>query len=232
MAMGYSKTLRSWLDIDQLRKYLVFWDDISEEQLGAFSEKLTTATKESDLQYFFEDNPIMLIQYLGGGQGRWVIPQKALGSEYVTDFLIADKDSLGFHWQAVELEHPFKKAYKKNGDPTHEMTHAIQQIRNWRSWLQDNLNYAQRNIKENGLGLTEITPDLPGLIIIGRRNEESQMHRIKRRNLGKDSNIKIHTYDWLYDRAKERVEALKKVGDGSLEALCREGYFDFVNKNK
>jgi hypothetical protein len=231
MAMGFSQGLTGWLDTDPLKDYFVFWDEIGMVELKVFSEKLQTAKKESDFQHFFEAYPIFLIQFLGGGQGRWVIPQKALRAEYVTDFLIADKDSLGFHWKVIELKHPSKKAYKNNGNPTSEMTDALEKIRNWRSWLEDNLNYAQRKKESNGLGLTEITPDLPGLIIIGRRNEESEKHRIKRRNLGKESNIEIHTYDWLFDRAEERVEALNKLGDGSLEAYDKAGFFEYTNKN-
>ena len=229
--MGYSETLGSMSAAAPLKEYFVYWDDINENQLKAFSEKLNTAKKEQDFQSFFEENLIFLIQFLGGGQGRWVIPQQSFGSEYVTDFLIADRDSLGFNWIAVELESPNKKSYTKNGRPTCELTHAMQQIRDWREWLQENLNYAKKEKEENGLGLVEITPDLPGLIIIGRRDEESQKYRIKRRNLGKESNIEIHTYDWLYDRAKERLEALKRYGDGSLSALEKGGYFDYVNKN-
>lgn len=224
MAMGFfQEPITKWLDTDPLREFFVFWDDIGLSDLRAFARILKTAEKEPDLQYFFEAYPIMLIQFLGGGQGRWVIPKKALGSQYETDFLLADRDSLGFHWTAVELEHPNNKAYKSNGDPTWEMTHAMQQIRNWRTWLRDNLDYAQRSIERNGLGLSEINPDLPGLIIIGRRNEESEKHRLKRRDLGKESNIKIHTYDWLYDRAKERVEVLYKF------RIDGEGLFAIIN---
>jgi len=113
----------------------------------------------------------------------------------------------------VELESPFKKAFKENGDPTHELTHAMQQIRNWRAWLRDNIDYASRSKERNGLALTEITPDLPGLILIGRRNDQSDHHRLKRRDLGKEANILIHSYDWVLERAYTRASQLRQVSE-------------------
>jgi hypothetical protein len=45
-----------------------------------------------------EEHPVLLVRALGGGQGRWVIPQKALGAEYEPDFIIGEKSSLGYEW--------------------------------------------------------------------------------------------------------------------------------------
>jgi len=54
------------------------------------------------MQAFLEREPSMLLQHLGGGDGRWVIPRKRLGAEHVIDFIIGERDSAG--WQAVELK--------------------------------------------------------------------------------------------------------------------------------
>jgi hypothetical protein len=72
----------------------------------SFEEALEAAPGERVMQAYLAANPILLVQHLGGGHGRWVIPQKRLGSEYVTDFVIGDKDSDGRHWQFVELQDP------------------------------------------------------------------------------------------------------------------------------
>jgi hypothetical protein len=35
------------------------------------------------MQSYLSAHPELLIQHLGGGHGRWVIPQKRLGAEYL-----------------------------------------------------------------------------------------------------------------------------------------------------
>jgi len=49
-------------------------------------------------------------------------------SEHVADFVIGEKHSFGFEWQAVELENPLRPMFNKNGDPSQYLNHAIHQI--------------------------------------------------------------------------------------------------------
>jgi len=86
---------------DPLGEFLVWWSDFSRKDITAFKKCLTGATREADLQKFLAANPMLLAQQLGGGQGRWVIPQKRLGCQYVTDFMVGEKSSAGFEWYAV-----------------------------------------------------------------------------------------------------------------------------------
>jgi hypothetical protein len=210
MAMGvfHKATTAKWLENDPLKDYFVFWDEIDRIHLSAFRQYLEIAKCESDWQKFFEGIPILLLQHMNGGHGRWVIPQKALGVEYRTDFIIGEKDSEGFHWQAVELESHNAKCFTKKGNYTKELTHAIKQIEDWRSWISDNIQYARGERNRNGLGLTDIVSNIPGLIIIGRRKDLLNENKYKRRDIGNQLNIKIHTYDWLYEQAEGRYQAL------------------------
>jgi len=213
MAFGIfnEETTAKWLESDPLREYFVFWDEISKMHLNAFDHLLNTAKSENDWQKFFEGLPILLLQHMSGGHGRWVLPQKALGAEYRTDFVVGEKNSDGFHWQAVELESHFAKSFTRNGDYTKELTHAIKQIEDWRSWISNNIQYARNERNKDGLGLTDIVSDLPGLIIIGRRKDLLEENKYKRRDFGNRLNIKIHTYDWLYEQAEGRYEVLKNI---------------------
>ena len=197
-----------WWDKVPLKEYFVEWDDINSKHLSAFEHCFETFKHEHDWQEFFESIPLLLIQHMNGGHGRWVIPQKALGAEYRTDFVIGEEDSDGIHWQAVELESHNVKCFTKKGDYTKELTHAVKQIEDWRSWIRDNISYARNERNKNGLGLIDIVPDLPGLIIIGRRSDLEDKNKYKRRDIGNRLNIKIHTYDWLYEQAKARYEML------------------------
>ena len=162
------------------------------------------------MQLFLEDHPRMLIQQIGGGRGAWVIPQKRLGSEHVTDFLVAQKASDGFIWYAVELERPQEKMFNENGDPSATLNHALRQIGDWRDWLSNNRGYAARPRERSGLGLIDIDPELEGLIIIGRNANVDQSTTERRRRLMRERRVKIETYDWLLHQARERSAAWKE----------------------
>lgn len=187
--------------------FFVWWNRITAQDVKRLREAVDDAKSEHDIQSFLNDNPVLLIQHLGGGHGRWVIPKKRLGAEYETDFIIGEKSSLGYEWMAVELENPHASVFTKKGDFTAELNHAIRQITDWRVWLRDNVSYADKPRTDNGLGLLNVDPELPGLILIGRRDEHRDRPE-KRRNLKSRMGIEIHSYDWLIDRAQGRVDAL------------------------
>lgn len=174
----------------------------SKNDVVSFLSALENATGEPAMQKYLEEHPYILIQHLGGGHGRWVIPHKRLGAELVTDFLIGDKNSLGFHWYAIELESPKSSLFTASGDPSAKLTHAIRQISDWRVWLKRNIDYASRPRENNGLGLIDIDGNIPGTIIIGREKSLNNSTNVLRRQLSEQQSIEIHTYDWLVDNIK------------------------------
>lgn len=195
---------------DPLRDYFVWWDRIRQSDVDSLREAIDTAKLEQDLQAYLEEHPHMLIQHLGGGHGRWVIPHQRLGAEHVTDFFIGERDSMGFTWVAVELESPRARMFTAKGDPTKELVHAMRQVANWRAWLKTNQNYAAQTRDNGGLGLKDIGQDVAGLIIIGRDCELRPDTRNLRRQIAEDSRIDIHTYDWLVRNAQGRVDSLTR----------------------
>lgn len=188
---------------DPLGKFHIEWDNVPKEHIEEFMTVLNSAKTERSMQDFIQKRPIFLAQSLRGGHGRWVIPQKRLGAEYVTDFVVGEKSSSGFKWYGVELESPKACMFNSKGDPSRTLTHAIRQIMDWRSWLGRNQNYASRTRVEKGLGLTDISPSLEGLIIIGRRQDIDPETNSRRRQLEEDTRIQIHTYDWLLKIARK-----------------------------
>ncbi|MFC1805789.1 Shedu anti-phage system protein SduA domain-containing protein [Planctomycetota bacterium] len=151
------------------------------------------------MQRYFEDHPEFLVQVLGGGHGRWVIPQKRLGSEHVTDFLLGERHSFGYEWLAVELESPKRRMFNRSGDPSATLTHAIRQIHDWRGWLKRNQPYASRPREESGLGLPDIDCNVTGLVLIGRRDDVDPSTNELRRQMVTDLRIQIHSYDYVLD---------------------------------
>jgi Domain of unknown function (DUF4263) len=203
-------------------------DEITRDEIAAYQSALDTARDEADMQHCLEANPRMLIQHLTGGRGAWVIPQKRLGSEHVTDFVIAQEASGGLVWYAVELERPQAKMFNKNGDPSAVLNHALRQISDWRDWLSQNRDYAAKPLGRSGLGLIDIDPELEGLIIIGRDAEVDQRATAsRRRRLERVNRVRIETYDWLLTQAIERVAAL----EGAAKRHPAAQFFDAFVSN-
>lgn len=196
---------------DPLRDFFTRWDHVTPVELTFLESALEGATREEDVQQFLQSNPHFLIQHLGGGHGRWVLPKQKLGAEHVTDFLIAEKHSFGFEWQAVELESPLRPMFNRNGDPSQYLNHAIRQITDWRAWLKSNQAYAARPKTEGGLGLTDIDGNVKGLILIGRRGAIDPETNPRRRQLVQDLNIDIHSFDYLLQSLEGRLVSLKKL---------------------
>ncbi|WP_088252923.1 Shedu anti-phage system protein SduA domain-containing protein [Fimbriiglobus ruber] len=188
-----------------LREYFVWWMGVRKKDVNALKRCLATASREEDLQQFLTVNANLLIRHLGGGHGRWVIPKKKFGSEFITDFVIGDRNSDGFRWQAVELESPKSRMFTKAGNPSANLTHAIKQIQDWRAWLVKNQNYAARSVAENGLGLTDITARIEGLVLMGRRSFNDDSTKEIRRQMSDDLNIRFHSFDFLVDNAEGQL---------------------------
>ncbi len=192
---------------DPLRDFYARWDAITASDVASLQAAIDGATTEQDLQEFLTAQPVLLIQHLGGGHGRWVLPKPRLGSHYVPDFIIGDRDSDGRRWIAVELESPMRPMFTKAGDPSRYLTRAIRQLLDWRTWLAQNRSYAIAPRDEDGLGLEDIDSDIAGLIIIGRRGLGPNPRGLRRR-LERDHRLEIHSFDWLVERADGRVASL------------------------
>jgi hypothetical protein len=188
-----------------LGDFFAWHDEITDVDVDALTRAINQARSERPIQAFLQRKPALLVRHLGGGHGRWVIPQKRLGAEHVSDFLIGDSHSFGHDWCAVELESPTAKLFNKRGDPSAALTHALRQIQDWRIWLTKNLDYAMRSRSERGLGLTDIHPRLGGYIILGRRADSKDENNALRRQIMRDNDVEIHTYDWLIDAASGDV---------------------------
>lgn len=162
-----------------------------------YKKVIEIAKDERPIQKFFEQHPSFLTMLISGGHGRWAIPQKKLGSEFIPDFVIGEKSSLGYEWYLVELESPKFLMFKNNGDQSAYLSHAIDQINKWRVWLEKNIDYATRKRENSGLGLLDINGTAAGFVFIGRRRFEDEKFKDFRRKIGESLNIRIHSYDYF-----------------------------------
>ncbi|MGH0032848.1 MAG: Shedu anti-phage system protein SduA domain-containing protein [Myxococcota bacterium] len=199
----------SWEDF--IREHPIYefhldYQKVSAEETRGFERCVDAAADEAPIQAYLEAHPGLLALHLRAS-GRFVLPQKRLGAEFIPDFVIGEHHSFGYDWQLVELENPTVPLFTRAGDPRAELTHAIRQIQDWRAWLHRNQNYASRPRREQGLGLTDITAGVPGLIFMGRRESLDDSTRDRRRQMGSELNIRIHTYDYLLEWARGAVRA-------------------------
>jgi Shedu protein SduA, C-terminal len=196
---------------DELADGFVWWDDITAEDVASYRSVLAAADDEQPLQKHLARHPLLLVQHLHGGHGRWVLSKKRLGSQYVTDFVIGQRSSSGFEWQFVELQSPQARLFvESTGRQSKQLDEGLRQINEWRRWLADNRDYARRSRSHNGLGLVDVSADDPGLVLIGRDAHLTALDRERRRQLDTQLHIRIRTYDWLVREAEARLGDLNR----------------------
>lgn len=164
--------------------------------LNAFKELLESdPEREQVLQAFLQRHPVLLCPT---HVRMW--PKLPLGAT-VTDFVFRDATN---DYLLVELERSTLPLFRQDGHPTADLTHAHGQIVDWKRYLEDNLQTVQRE-----LGLTGITPNPKGLLVIGRSHVLQPRDRRKLQTMTNESpKLRIMTYDDVYENAKAVLENL------------------------
>jgi Domain of unknown function (DUF4263) len=175
-------------------------DDPDDADIDELRVVVEGSADERPIQRLLGARPSLLGALLRGPQ-RFCLPQVQVGTKYVADFFIADVDSTGVRWVLLELESPASDIALARGNQFEKRARrGVAQIEEWREWLQDNLDTARRPRSQNGLGLVDIRPDVPGLVIVGRRHRLIEPARTLRHRLQESQHISMHTYDWLIEQ--------------------------------
>jgi hypothetical protein len=159
-----------------------------------FQRLLDSEPLEQKLHTFLEQHS-WILQRAACRQRPKTFLSKISLHKYEIDFALcehwgtAGKDE----WMLVEIERSAHSLFNKSGDVCAKLTHAIRQVVDWRSWIEENLSYARKL-------LPQISPSPECLIIIGRRKSLSDGDRNRLAALVAGLyGISIHTYDWLLD---------------------------------
>jgi hypothetical protein len=180
-------------------------NEVSEDDIVELEAVITTAEDERPIQRFLEENGHVLTALLVGYE-RYCLPQKRLGSEFVSDFILGDVSSLGVRWVLVELETPRSGIYLKRGLQFDKYARkGTDQVIDWRNWLSSNISYARTPRSEGGLGLFDIREKSDAIVMVGRRSNMPETTDAKRFEYRQSSNIQIHTYDWLLDTLRGAI---------------------------
>lgn len=195
-------------------EHFVWWDSIVEREIAPLQGALDSGAGERTLHRIVELHPILLVQSMNAGHGRWVYSRQRLSLQHEIDFLIAEQDSMGFTWTAVELE-DLEDPFSAKGEPRARLNHAIDQIRSWRIWLDNHRVHAQAPKSESGLGLRQINSRCQGVVYIGRRHHFTDRINEWRRHLKAESQISVRSYDGLVTDALNRIPYAKSQGSQS-----------------
>lgn len=166
------------------------------ETVDEFDHVLSDANDERPLQTFLASSPVLLGPLAPPGGNYWCLDRPRLGAEHVPDFLLTSITSVGFRWVMVELENPNEKPLTKGGVPAKKLAEALGQVRDWRTWLTDNIAYAREE-----LGLKDIDPNCTAFVIIGRRRSLDPKQIKKYRALSTDG-VTVMSYDRLHDHIR------------------------------
>ena len=94
--------------------------------------------------------------------------------------------------------------FRKDGQQREELTHAFNQIIDWRIFIENNLQKVQEEI-----GLVGMSPSPRSLVVIGRSSGLTAENRRKLATLqGQIPRLRILTYDELIQTAKAMAENL------------------------
>lgn len=100
----------------KLAQYQVDWDVVDAGDVQQLETVLARAPDERELQTFLAGHPYALVLgVLGERRTAWVLDRPRFGAEYVPDFLIGMRNSLGPTWMLVELESPKADPLRKDG---------------------------------------------------------------------------------------------------------------------
>lgn len=185
-------------------------------------EKLLNDTKitERDILNYIRDNEAyfligsVLKNYTSyGHHDRYLFKEFKLPPDYQADFLVVGRNSEGYHFLFFELENPYNSITIKNGSFGSTIRKGIEQISDWRIWLEKNYS-TLRNVFNKQLNPNEKLPTeflefdssrMNYVVVAGRRTDfNDKTYRLRREN--KKLGIHILHYDNLIDESLDLIK--------------------------
>lgn len=205
----------NYLDIEELKK---------EEELSnlvqLFKQKVEDKnSNERTLLEFFKDykayfiiGSILKNHYSFGHHDSYIFPEFQLGNSYQVDFLLVGKNSDGFHFVFVELEHPNSSTTIKTGHLGEAFRKGLNQIADWEVWLETFYSSLRESFQKKLNPSNPLPPEfynfdptrLHYVVVAGRREDFNETTR-KLRRKKQTERITILHYDNLIDSAENII---------------------------
>lgn len=138
------------------------------QTIGEISMKLKGGAGETEIQRLLKAEPHIIGGAYRLGHGTYAFSEVTFPPEYRADWLIASGHSGGFSWDLIELEDPQALPFMNDGHYSGCTRKGINQIKDWRNYIQNNLDYVTKSQAAHGLGLYDLRPRSKGMIVVGR----------------------------------------------------------------
>lgn len=160
------------------------WTQYTERLLAEWKALLDSeqVCTERQIHDFLIDHPSMVpgAYSVTGPSGHGPFPMALLSESPLTgvgvkvpDFIWLASDSLNFTPVLIEIESPCKHWFTQTGVPSHELVQAVNQLAQWRAWLNRPENvlvfYESFQIPEDMRSYLNFRPEF--VLIFGRRRE-------------------------------------------------------------
>ena len=164
--------------------------------LNEWQKLITTqGVPEREITGFLQRNAGLFFHY--PYDYPFVLSEIRLGSEFVVDFALPqDRRSEGTRWHLIEMELPGTPPFKSNGDKSARLSHALDQIEQWKSWLKRRCRMLQ-NLFPCHRWLVDVSFEYH--IVIGNR-ENSKKWLERRNELSAEYNVHIRSFDSFSER--------------------------------
>jgi len=121
----------NWLPIDKMK-----WDVNGAE---ASIREAFKRNSETDLLEVLRNNSFLFYGLVRRKYGvQPIFHEVRLGAKLRCDFAWVNDHSYGPEWVLVEVEKPEMELFTQKGDPTYQLNHAIEQVRSWDRYFEDN----------------------------------------------------------------------------------------------
>jgi len=195
-----------------------FWSENSSFDISANRERKPRAIEglkkvmlvlaqgggETEVQSILKEYPELLGGGYRTGHGTWGFPEFSFPPEYRADWLVASGSSGGILWDLIELEDPQKIPFKQNGHYSDAARKGIEQIKDWRHYIQSNNGHVNKSRADHGLGLHDLRPKTQGIVVVGRRevysSEKAKAKYDENRHATlEDERIRVMSYETFLD---------------------------------
>jgi hypothetical protein len=121
-----------------------------------------------------------------------------------SDFVVRRSDGT---YVVIEIERANERIFqRKNSEPSAAFNHACQQVYDWQRYIRDNVHTVR-----NELGLDGIY-EPSGMVIMGRSSAiDSDIARVRWRDLKGDHEPQVFTYDEIIERTRALADSLRHL---------------------
>lgn len=167
--------------------------------------------KEAEAYYIIGS---ILNYYDFGHHEACIFPEFQLSSTYRVDYLLVGRNSDGYSFLFVELEHPKNQITLSDGELGSAFRKGIKQIRDWRNWLNGNFSTFTSTIKNYKHPVNQMPDEFYSydptrchyVVVAGRRDDLNDTTRRIRREHLEEQKIRLLHYDNIIDTTLDIIK--------------------------